>query len=479
MVTPLSFKQRAEYLDSQYEDHSDLFEIPTFESMGLRDRLEGKSGESGESGDTGSGSNHSPPHKVTYLCGNSLGLMPKSTPLLVNKELKAWGDRGVESHFRHPLENQGCVNWVDIDLPVVPLLAPIVGARQNEVACMGTLTMNLNSLLCSFYQPTETRYKILFEKHAFPSDYYAMLNQVRLHGLDEEDAIIQMAPRKGEFLLRTEDILSTIEKEGESIAVVCFSGIQYYTGQYFDMERITRAGHEKGCIVGWDLAHAVGNVEVKLHEWDVDFAAWCSYKYLNAGPGGIGGIFINSRFFEDSNWRPRLAGWWGNNSSIRFEMREEFEPIRGALGFRQSNPSVLDVVSLRSALETYEKCGGIKKLREKSKEMTGFLQELLVASEYYREKEEEGEPHFTIITPLKADERGAQISLLFGPGDVMERVFKYMNERGVICDDRKPNVIRLAPVASYNGFRDCYEGVRVMEEGLRVVSGGRESTNLQ
>ncbi|QPG74996.1 hypothetical protein FOA43_002336 [Brettanomyces nanus] len=458
----MSLQDKAKQLDEQFPTHKELFAFPTFESMGLKDPA--------QRADSSKKTLLSP---VNYLCGNSLGLMPKSTVEAVNNELKAWAMRGVESHFRHPMESDGLTNWVNIDLPVIPLLAEIVGAKEQEVACMGTLTMNLNSLLCSFYQPTGSRYKILFEKHAFPSDYYAMLNQVKLHGYNEE-ALIQLAPRKGEFFLKTEDILETIENEGESIAVVCFSGIQYYTGQYFDIARITEAAHVKGCVVGWDLAHAVGNVDLQLHEWNVDFAAWCSYKYLNSGPGGIGGIFVHERLFHDQQWKPRLAGWWGNNSSVRFKMLEQFDPIPGALGFRQSNPSVIDVVSLRSSLETYKKCGGIKALREKSKALTKYLETLLENSIYYRDAEHslDAKPHFNIITPSNPDSRGAQLSLLFAPHyqdsqkNVMQSIFKFLNERGVICDDRKPDVIRLAPVPSYNSFSDCYDSVKLLNEAF-------------
>lgn len=454
MSSTNSAKEKALKLDEEYPSHSDLFQFPTFSTMGLSAPSEA----TGKTIDT----------RLNYLCGNSLGLMPISTPGAINAELKAWGDRAVESHFRH---GDNLTDWVDIDLPVVPLLAKVVGAKETEVACMGTLTMNLNSLLCSFYKPQGSRRKILFEKHAFPSDYYAMLNQVRLHGYDES-ALIQMAPKEGKTYLETEDILDVIAKQGDEIAVVCFSGIQYYTGQFFDIATITKAGHEAGCVVGWDLAHAVGNVELQLHDWDVDFAAWCSYKYLNSGPGGIGGFFVNDK--HSTEGRPRLAGWWGNNAEDRFKMLEKFEPISGALGYRQSNPSVIDVVSLHSALDTFEKCGGIKTLRARSKKLTGFLESLLKDSKYYEAKTS---PYFIILTPSDPEARGTQLSVLFGPHsddktkDVMERVFGYLNDRGVICDDRRPNVIRLAPVASYNTFSDCAECVEILEEALALCEG--------
>lgn len=456
------FKKEAHDLDEKYGNHSELFVFPTFSSMGLKEEDLPKSKRQESA--------------VNYLCGNSLGLMPKSTMEAVKNELKAWGLRGVESHFRHPMKEKGLTNWVDIDLPVVPYLAKVVGANECEVACMGTLTMNLNSLLFSFYRPTQNRYKILFEKHAFPSDYYAILNQVKLHGY-KEDALIQLSPRKGEYSLRTLDILAEIDKEGDSIAVVCFSGIQYYTGQYFDIKGITEAAHRKGCVVGWDLAHAFGNVDLQLHDWNVDFAAWCSYKYMNSGPGAIGGIFVNERHVKGKNWRPRPAGWWGNNAGNRFDMIEKFEPTESALSFRQSNPSVIDVVSLLSALKTFDKCGGIDALRRKSRALTSYLEKLLKASKYYRGPENlpTESPFFTIITPSDPDQRGAQLSLLLGPenfdkrGNIMPLVFGYLNKHGVICDDRKPDVIRIAPVPSYNSFSDCYECVKVLTDAFEKI----------
>ncbi len=461
------FEREAHLLDEKYGNHQELFVFPTFSSMGL------KIGDLTEEQVSRGKTQESP---INYLCGNSLGLMPKTTVAAVDNELRAWGLRGVEAHFRHPMKEKGLTDWVDIDLPAIPYLAKIVGAQECEVACMGTLTMNLNSLLSSFYRPTRDRYKILFERHAFPSDYYAMLNQVKLQG-HQENALIQLSSRKGEFGLRTEDILAELDKEGDSIAVVCFSGIQYYTGQYFDIERITEAAHKKGCIVGWDLAHAFGNVELQLHNWNVDFAAWCSYKYMNSGPGAIGGIFVHERHVKAERWRARPAGWWGNRAENRFDMKEHFEPSKSALSFRQSNPSVIDVVSLVSALKTFEKCGEITVLRRKSKTLTSYLEKMLKSSKYYTEHDNipRDRPFFTIITPSNPEQRGAQLSLFVGPedldhrGNVMPLVFDYLNNHGVICDDRKPNVIRIAPVPSYNSFLDCFECVRVLNKAFEEV----------
>lgn len=451
-------RDEARTLDEEYKCYLDQFVFPTLKSMGL----------------TAKNPELDPNTKVNYLCGNSLGLMPVSTREYLSKELDAWGARGVESHFR----NEITTNWVDVDLPLVPKMASIVGAKESEVAIMGTLTMNLNSLLVSFYQPNveEGRTKILFEKGAFPSDYYALYNMAKLKGLDPDDTLVQLAPEDGSYSLTTEQILAYLDREGEKVSLLCFPGIQYYSGQLFDIEQITAKAHEKGCIVGWDLAHAAGNIDLKLHKWNVDFAAWCSYKYLNSGPGAIGGIFVNEKYFGNNDGaertgRARLAGWWGNDSKSRFQMLEKFNPIESALGFRQSNPSVLDVCALNSSLDVFMKCGGISELRKKSIKLTCFLEKCLKLSKYYRTIEAsnaEAGPHFIIITPENPLERGAQLSVLFKPleKDVMMTVFQYLNDRGIVCDERRPNVIRLAPTPLYNTFGDCIECVILLEEAM-------------
>lgn len=444
----MSIREEASLLDEKYATAADKFTFPTLKSMGV--------GETDE--------------KVNYLCGNSLGLMPTSTREYLNKELDAWAARGVEAHFR----NEITTDWVDVDLPLIPKISKIVGALESEVAVMGTLTMDLNSLLISFYQPdiANGRTKILFERGAFPSDYYAMYNLARLKGLDPNDTLLQLDPLEGEYTLRTEEILKVLEEKGNEIALVCFSGIQYYTGQLFDIEKITKKGHEMGCIVGWDLAHAAGNINLKLHDWDIDFAAWCSYKYLNAGPGGIGGIFVNEKHTkgDDVLGRPRLAGWWGNEAGNRFRMEEKFRPIESALGFRQSNPSVLDVASLNSSLDVFEAYGGIEKLREKSIALTGFLEKLLHKSKYYKNgKTSDGKPSFEIITPSNASERGAQLSLLFHPEETMEKVMEYLHSHGTVCDERRPNVIRVAPIPLYNTFIDCVNFSELLDDAMQSL----------
>lgn len=398
--------------------------------------------------------------------------MPIQTRKYINDELSAWAARGVESHFRNEITH----NWVDVDLPLIPQLANLVGALNNEVAPMGTLTMNLNSLLIPFYNPVGKRTKILFEKGAFPSDYYAFFNLVKLKGLDPNVELLQLSPREGEYNLRTEDILNCIEQNGEQIALICFSGIQYYSGQLFNIKDITKKGHDYGCVVGWDLAHAAGNIDLKLHDWNVDFAVWCNYKYINSGPGAIGGIFVNEIHCSNDSEMPRLAGWWGNNSEMRFQMLEKFQPIKSALGFRQSNPSVLDIAALKSSLDIFSKAGGIEKLRVKSIKLTSFLETHLKSSKFYKTIDESNtydveqcEPHFIIITPSNPMERGAQLSLLFKPGFVMLKIFDYLNQHGIICDERRPNVIRLAPTPLYNTFEDCIKCVQMMETAFNEL----------
>lgn len=448
-------------IDEEYPSMRSAFAIPTLKSLGISSSTK----------------------EATYLCGNSLGLMPLQTKDYLNAELNCWAGKGVEGHFDHPK-----TSWVKIDLPVVPLLAGLVGGSEKEVGVMGTLTGNLNALLSVFYKPKGKKSKILFDKGAFPSDYYAFLNQVKLHQNDivgegnqlvAEEYLLQLEPKKGEYTLNTADILKAIDENHEDIALVCLPGIQYYTGQLFEIQKITSHAKKYGLTVGWDLAHAAGNVTLELHKWDVDFAVWCTYKYLNAGPGGIGGYFINEKYSTDTSL-PRVAGWWGNNDAERFQMKEVFQPIESALGFRQSNPSVLDVVSLQSSLDVIKSVKGntadsMVFLREKSIKLTNLLEQTLKNSAFYvaPEKGPVEEVAFTIITPSDPNQRGAQLSLLFFPlvaeKNTMEAVFEKLRNQGVIGDERRPNVIRLAPTPLYNTEQDVIYACEQLEKALKSL----------
>ncbi|KIY50945.1 kynureninase [Fistulina hepatica ATCC 64428] len=406
-----------------------------------------------------------------YLCGNSLGPLPKRAVERVNEELNVWGSRKVlypvVGHFNHPNKRP----WVSFQDLVHPYFAEVVGAREHEVACMGTLTANLHLMLDLFYTPTPDRCKILCEARAFPSDQYAFQTKVASHNLNPETSIIEMAPRPGEFTLREEDILETIEKEGDSIALVIFSGVQYYTGQWFPMQRITHAAKAKGCICGWDLAHAVGNVPLSLHDWDVDFAVWCTYKYLNSGPGGIAGLFVHEKW--DQKKQPRAAGWWGHTLNTRFEMPPAFTRIRGAQGYQQSNPGILDCASLLGALETLKSAGMIQKWRARSLELTSRFETYLMQSSYYVPVEKSGEATshgFTIITPHDPECRGAQLSLLFLPtgSDLMRRISDALGSFGVIGDERYPDVIRLAPNPLFNTVKECNDAVMYLNKAFEL-----------
>jgi len=385
---------------------------------------------------------HIPPgpdgQPTAYFCGNSLGLLPRAARAAVEAEFKSWETQAVEGHFH------GESPWMFYQDTLADATARVVGAKPIEVVVMNTLTVNLHLLLVSFYQPTATRYKVLMEGGAFPSDQYALESQARLHGLDPADAIVEMTPRPGEHTLRTEDIEARIAELGDSLATVLFGGINYYTGQVFDMAAITRAGHAVGATVGFDLAHAAGNVVLHLHDWDVDFACWCNYKYLNSGPGGSSGIFVHERFAH----RPdlvRLAGWWGHNQAERFKMKKGFQPMPGAAGWQLSNGQIITLAIYAASVDLFEQAGGMDVLRAKSEKLTGYLEFLIKNLGLPASKLE-------IITPANPAERGCQLSLL-----VHERgreLFDFLAAQGIIADWREPNVIRLAPAPLYNSFED-------------------------
>ncbi|TNE60698.1 MAG: kynureninase [Bacteroidetes bacterium] len=376
---------------------------------------------------------------VLYFCGNSLGLQPKTVRPALLAELDQWATYGVEGHFR------GDLPWMYYHKFLSQQSARLVGAQPHEVVVMNTLTVNLHLMMVSFYRPTPDRYKIVMEAGAFPSDQYAMETQVRWHGFDPADAIVEVAPRPGEDHLRTEDIVAQIEKNGDQVAVVLFGGVNYYTGQFFDLPAIAAAAHRVGAYAGFDLAHAAGNLPLELHDWNADFAVWCSYKYLNSGPGGPSGAFVHERHGNNPGL-PRFAGWWGHDESERFQMRKGFKPMRGAEGWQLSNAQILSFAAHKASLEIFD-AAGMAALREKSRKLTGFLE--FVLDELSQEKH-----LFRIITPRDPDARGSQISAL--TDDNGKALFDYLTENGVITDWREPNVIRFAPVPLYNSFEDVW-----------------------
>ncbi|MCH1543721.1 MAG: kynureninase [Bacteroidia bacterium] len=377
-----------------------------------------------------------------YFCGNSLGLQPRTAKQALDSELEDWANLGVEGHFH------GKKPWFHYHKFLTEHSAELVGGRHHEVVIMNQLTVNLHLLMVSFYKPTKTRFKIIMEAGAFPSDMYAIESQVKFHGYDYDEAVIEIEPREGEHTLRTEDILQTIEENGEQTALVFFAGVQYYTGQFFEIEKITAAAHSVGAIAGWDLAHTAGNLPLKLHDWKVDFAAWCSYKYLNSGPGNVSGVFVHEKHGLDENTH-RFAGWWGHKESERFQMKRGYIPEPGAAGWQMSNAPVFGMAVHLSSLEIFHKAG-MENIRAKSKMLTAYLQETL---KYVQNNNPALD--FNVITPENPEHRGAQLSILVKENG--KALFDYITENGVIADWREPNVIRLAPAALYNSFTDIYE----------------------
>ncbi len=378
-----------------------------------------------------------------YLCGNSLGLQPKVAKEVLGKQLDNWQNLAVEGWF------EGNEPWMFYHKELKRLMAPIVGASEDEVCPMNTLTVNLHLLMVSFYRPTKARFKIIMEAGAFPSDQYAIESQVRFHGFDPKDAIIEVAPKEGEYTLKTEDIIAAIQANGDEIALVLFGGINYFTGQLFDMETITKAGHSVGAKVGFDLAHAAGNVPLQLDNWDVDFACWCSYKYQNAGPGGISGIFVHQKHFSDQSLH-RFAGWWGYQEKNRFLMEKGFVPEAGADGWQVSCTQVMPMALYHASLQLFEKVGFMQPLREKSKVLSAYLFYIIGEVNHAL-----GFEQFKIITPQNADERGAQVSIIAKSDG--KKIFDHLVKNNVLGDWREPNVIRLSAVPMYNSFEDVFK----------------------
>ena len=378
-----------------------------------------------------------------YLCGNSLGLQAKRTKSFINQELEDWATFGVEGHFhaKNP--------WLPYHEFLAESYAKIVGAKQSEVVAMNTLTVNLHLMLVSFYRPTKNRHKIIIEADAFPSDIYAVESQIKYHGLSPDTSLIKLKPRVGESAIRTEDIEEIINSQGEDIALIMLGGVNYYTGQVFDFERITKLAQAKAINVGFDLAHGAGNVKLELHNWGVDFAIWCSYKYLNSGPGSVAGAFVHEKHHNSD--LPRFAGWWGHNKESRFKMPDEFNPIKSVEGWQLSNPPILSLAAIRASLSIFDEVG-MEKLVSKSKKLTDYLVFLLNTIETDR---------IEIITPK---ERGCQISIRVKNGS--KELFDKITAKGVVADWREPDVIRVAPVPLYNSFSDVFNFYNILKSAI-------------
>ena len=391
--------------------------------------------------------------KVIYFTGNSLGLQPKRTKKYIDEVMNDWANLAVEGHFYAEKP------WWDYHERFATPLSKLVGALPTEVTVMNTLTVNLHLLMVSFYRPTKSRYKIICEEKAFPSDQYMFQSQVHFHGYKTEDAIVEIKRRNGEHNIRLEDVLAKIEEVGEELALVLIGGVNYYTGQVFDMKTITAAGRKAGAYVGWDLAHAAGNVKLELHDWNVDFAAWCSYKYMNSGPGNASGCFVHEKHHQDADL-PRFAGWWGHNKERRFKMEPTFDPVHGADGWQISNLPVLSLAPYLASVDMFDEIG-MDVLIEKRNLITSYLEFIL------QEIDKEVDSTFEIITPSNPVERASQLSvLLHGEG---RSLFDYLMENGVITDWREPNVIRLAPVPLYTSFADMYEFGQILKRGIQKV----------
>jgi len=384
-----------------------------------------------------------------YFTGNSLGLQPKETKNHIKQELDDWANLGVEGHFeaKNP--------WMPYHEFLTETMAQIVGAKPIEVVIMNTLTTNLHLLMVSFYQPTKLKHKILIESDAFPSDRYAVETQLKFHGFDPSDSLIEWSPRKGETLLNIEDLESILESQGEEIALLLIGGVNYYTGQYLDLKKISQLGRRKGCKVGIDLAHGVGNIQPNLHESGVDFAAWCTYKYMNSGPGSLGGIFVHERYANDQTLK-RFAGWWSQNKATRFDMRQPLDITPGAEGWQLSNPPILSMAAIKASLELFNEVG-MNALIKKSRLLTGYLEYLIL---------ELNNKDISIITPTDPEQRGCQLSIQVKNAN--KSLHTKLTEAHVITDWRTPDVIRCAPVPFYNSFKDVFKMVEKLKNVLNA-----------
>lgn len=386
--------------------------------------------------------------ELIYLCGNSLGLQPKITSEYIKEELADWANLGVEGHVegKHP--------WLPYHEFLTENMAKIVGAKPSEVVVMNTLTTNLHLMMVSFYQPTKTKYKIVVESDAFPSDKYAVESQLKFHGFDPKDGLILWKPRKGEELCRFEDLEEIMKTHGNEIALLMIGSTNYYTGQSFPLKKITELGHKYDCMVGFDLAHGAGNIQPNLHETGADFAVWCTYKYLNSGPGSLGGCFVHERHANNEQLN-RFAGWWGHNKKTRFNMRQDFDALPGAEGWQLSNPPILSMAAIRASLDTFAEAG-FENLRKKSEKLTGYLEFLL---------DEMKNDAINVITPRNPEERGCQLSIQVKNAD--KNLHTKLTEAGVISDWREPDVIRVAPAPLYNSFEDVYRFSEKLKKVLK------------
>ena len=382
-----------------------------------------------------------------YFTGNSLGLQPKITSKYIEQELDDWANFGVEGHFeaKNP--------WLSYHELLTDTMAKVVGAKPVEVVVMNTLTTNLHLLMVSFYQPSKTKYKIIIESDAFPSDRYAVQSQLSFHGFDPDEALIEWKPKEGKELLELEDLKSILDSQGDEVALLLIGGVNYYTGQYLDIKKIAELGHAKKCMVGIDLAHGAGNIQPNLHDSSIDFAAWCTYKYLNSGPGSLSGLFVHEKHAQRKDL-PRFAGWWNHNKETRFNMRQPFDVMEGAEGWQLSNPPILSMAAIKASLDIFEKVG-MDALVKKSKKLTGFFEYLVneIASDTIK-----------IITPTNPNERGCQLSLQVKNTD--KNLHKKLTENNIITDWREPDVIRCAPVPMYTSFEDVYHMVTILESLL-------------
>ena len=385
---------------------------------------------------------------LIYFAGNSLGLMPKSSRRIVEEELDNWAKLAVDAH------HAAGTPWYSFHEALREPISRLVGAKPIEVICMNSLTVNLHLMMATFYRPTKSRFKILMEEPAFPSDTYAIKTQIVHHGLSPKDALVLARPRKGEFTIRTEDIVDLIEKDPNQLAVVMIGAVNFFTGQLYDIPKITAAAQKRGIIAGFDLAHAIGNVPLALHDWSADFAVWCSYKYLNAGPGAVAGAFVHERHATNTKL-PRLAGWFGNDPNTRFRLHlePEFIPVPSADGWQISNPPIFSMAPLRASLAIFDEAGGMESLRAKSIKLTGYLEFLLT---------EIGSKKFTVITPREPGARGCQLSIL--AHEHPKKLFEELQIAGVKCDFREPNVVRVAPTPLYNTFDEVWRFAKILAE---------------